>query len=120
MFSLISFAHLLTLYIFSPSYSSNLPQEEKDRVFGKYHRKTVSHSSIDWSIPNDDLSNLLSRSKDDKINSTRIQKLENVDESMTTLSQEMDKAVSTEFSAMPDKYADSTKLPLLHYSQLLS
>eukprot|EP00535_Pseudo-nitzschia_heimii_P008056 CAMPEP_0197181318 /NCGR_PEP_ID=MMETSP1423-20130617/5641_1 /TAXON_ID=476441 /ORGANISM="Pseudo-nitzschia heimii, Strain UNC1101" /LENGTH=3706 /DNA_ID=CAMNT_0042631551 /DNA_START=249 /DNA_END=11369 /DNA_ORIENTATION=- len=73
-----------------PSFSSNQPQEENDRVFGKYHRKTVSHSSIDWSIPNDDLSNLLSRSKEDKMNSMRAQKIENIDESMTTLSQEFD------------------------------
>lgn len=73
----------------SPSFSSNYPQEEEDRVYGKHHRKTVSHSSIDWSIPNDDLSSLLTRPNHDKKNSIQVEKIKKIDESMTTLSQEI-------------------------------
>lgn len=58
-------------------------------MYGKHHRKTVSHSSIDWSIPNDDLSNLLTRSRHGRNHSTESDKLEKIDESMTTLSQEI-------------------------------
>ena len=67
------------------SFSSNHPQEEEDRVYGKHHRKTISHSSIDWSIPNDDLNSLLSGTKLGKSHT----KVKNIDESMTTLSQEI-------------------------------
>ena len=67
---------------------SNYHQDEEDRVYGKYHRKTISHSSIDWSIPNDDLSSLLTRARNDKKSTTQAGKVEKIDESMTTLSQE--------------------------------
>lgn len=51
----------------------------------------MSHSSIDWSIPNDDLSSLLARPKNDENHSIQEdEKIENIDESMTTLSQEFD------------------------------
>ena len=67
---------------------SNYHQDEEDRVYGKYHRKTVSHSSIDWSIPNDDLNSLLARARHDKKHAIQSDKIEKIDESMTTLSQE--------------------------------
>jgi hypothetical protein len=71
-------------------FSSNHPQEEEDRVFGKYHRKTISHSSIDWSIPNDDLSRLITRSNHDRKQSIQEEDMKQSDESMTTLSQEIE------------------------------
>jgi len=70
------------------SFSSNYPQEEEARVFGRHHRKTISHSSIDWSIPNDDLSNLLAGPANDKKHNLQEEPIENFDESMGTLSQE--------------------------------
>lgn len=62
--------------------------EEEDRVYGKHHRKSISHSSIDWSIPNDDLSNLLKESRNDKKPALATEPIEKFDESMGTLDQE--------------------------------
>ncbi|KAG7374623.1 Dock homology region 2 domain containing protein [Nitzschia inconspicua] len=63
--------------------------EEEERVFGKHHRKTISHSSIDWSIPNDDLSTLLIESRHGKKPAVPSESIEKFDESMGTLEQEM-------------------------------
>ncbi|VEU36301.1 unnamed protein product [Pseudo-nitzschia multistriata] len=71
------------------SFSSNYPSEEEVRVYGRHHRKTVSHSSIDWSIPNDDLGNLSTEPKHDKKHSIQAGKIEEIDESMSTISQEI-------------------------------
>ena len=75
--------------MFSASFSSNYPQEEEDRVFGKHHRKTVSHSSIDWSIPNDNLSGLSATTKRGKKHTLQAENIIEHDESMTTLAQEI-------------------------------
>jgi hypothetical protein len=58
-------------------------------VYGKHHRKKVSHSSIDWSIPNDDLSNLLKESHQDKKPILPNEPIEKFDESMGTITQEI-------------------------------
>lgn len=62
---------------------------EEERVFGRHHRKTVSHSSIDWSIPNDDLSNLLQESRREKKTINTTEQIEEFDESMGSMEQEM-------------------------------
>lgn len=67
--------------------NSSNPDGEEKRVGQAHHRKTRSHCSIDWTIPNDDLNNLLSdRPADD------LQKQDSgsneLDTSMTTLAGE--------------------------------
>lgn len=81
---------LLRFENISSSFSSNYHQEEEDRVYGRHHRKTVSHSSIDWSIPNDDLSSLLVRPKHNQKHNMQAEKILKIDESMTTLAQEIE------------------------------
>jgi hypothetical protein len=62
-------------------------------VYGKHHRKKVSHSSIDWSLPNDDLSNLLKETHQDKKPIFLNEPIEEFDESMRTLEQEISSSV---------------------------
>jgi len=87
----------------STSFSSNYPQEEEARVYGRHHRKTISHSSIDWSIPNDDLSNLLAGTTNDKKHSTQEEPVEKFDESMSTLSHEIE--ISLKLPSYSDRLA---------------
>jgi hypothetical protein len=61
---------------------------EEDRVFGTHHRKTRSRSSIDWSIPNDDLSTLMADSRRQEAPKVQREQVEDFDESMGTLEQE--------------------------------
>jgi hypothetical protein len=58
-------------------------------VYGKHHRKKVSHSSIDWSIPNDDLTNMLMESTNAKVENAQEKPIEKFDETMGTLAQEI-------------------------------
>lgn len=74
-------------HIFSSTFTSNAYSEE-DRVFGRHHRKKASHSSIDWSIPNDDLSSLLAESASLTPASNQGEPIEKFDESMGTLKAE--------------------------------
>eukprot|EP00536_Pseudo-nitzschia_multiseries_P017308 jgi/Psemu1/248066/estExt_Genewise1.C_14790007 len=86
-----------------PSFSSNNPQKEEVRAYGRHHRKTISHSSIDWSIPTDDLSRLPTEPKQDKNNSTGTETIGKIDESMNTLSQEIE--ISLKLPSFADRLA---------------
>jgi len=86
-----------------PSFTSNYPQEEEIRVNSKHHRKTISHSSIDWTIPNDDLSNLSTEANPEKKHSMQGGKIGKIDESMSALSQELE--LSLKLPSFADRLA---------------
>lgn len=86
--------------------------EEEDRVYGKHHRKKVSHSSIDWSIPNDDLSNFLKESHHDKKPILPNEPIEKFDESMGTLEQEI--SSSLKLPSFVDRLAELENTEVKH------
>jgi hypothetical protein len=80
--------------------NSSNPSGEEKRVGQAHHRKTRSHCSIDWTIPNDDLNNLLADSP-----ATDLQKQDassnELDMSMSTLSGE--KEICTRLPSFVDR-----------------
>lgn len=78
--------------------TSGNPTSEDKRVGHAHHRKTRSHCSIDWTIPNDDLQGIADESDDFQSNGEQTNEL---DLSMSTLSQE--KEISTKLPTFIDR-----------------
>ena len=78
--------------------TSGNPTSEDKRVGHAHHRKTRSHCSIDWTIPNDDLQGIADESDDFQSNGELTNEL---DLSMSTLSQE--KEISTKLPTFIDR-----------------